>query len=201
MSFGILLAWLIAAVIVDVLGADRQIGFKKALLISILLSPLIGVIFVATSPSLKSPLPSLPQDVQQLIAAGDKKFWARDYLAAPGDYQAVLVRQDQAPYTHFKISQIHSARERPAKAIDHLAKAVAQGFDNFSAIDNSGELAFMRDCDDFRRFIKNGCKLAAGTSSQSVDSVVLLKRLADLRQRGTLTDEEFEQQKRKLLSG
>lgn len=200
MSFGVFFIWLIAAAIVAALGADRQIGFKKALLISILLSPLIGAVFVATSPSLKSPIPPLPKDVQQLIAAGDKKFWDRDYDAALADYQSVLARQKLAPYTHFKIAQIHSARQRPAEAMNHLAKAVAQGFDDFPAIDNSRELAFMRERDDFRRFIEEGYKLPAGNASQAVDAVALLERLADLRARGMLTDDEFEQQKRRLLS-
>ncbi|MXX79808.1 MAG: hypothetical protein F4Y69_02100 [Chloroflexi bacterium] len=44
-------------------------------------------------------------------------------------------------------------------------------------------------------------ELTLPTASQSVDVIGQLERLADLRERGMLTDEEFEDQKRRVLRG
>lgn len=45
------IGWLIACIVLSVIGGSREIGSGKAFLISALLSPLIGAIFVATSPT------------------------------------------------------------------------------------------------------------------------------------------------------
>lgn len=47
----VFIGWAIFALLVAFLGSDRKIGFGMALLWSVLLSPLIGLIIVLTSPS------------------------------------------------------------------------------------------------------------------------------------------------------
>lgn len=47
----IFIGWAIFALLVAFLGNDRKIGFGMALLWSVLLSPIIGLVIVLTSPS------------------------------------------------------------------------------------------------------------------------------------------------------
>jgi len=41
--------WILGAILIGLIGDSKEIGFVKAFLLSLLLSPLIGAIFVATS--------------------------------------------------------------------------------------------------------------------------------------------------------
>src|ERR1051326_4993760 len=73
---GLVLAWLLLSVVVAFFGDGREIGFGKALLVSLLLSPLIGSIFVATSPTIKRPATLPPKEIE-LIRSGNSKSSAR----------------------------------------------------------------------------------------------------------------------------
>src|SRR5882724_6239327 len=77
----IVISWVIISFIVAVLAEDREIGFGQALLICLFLSPLIGAIFVATSPK-ASATPPRPPEVEKLIISGDAKFSSGDLDAA-----------------------------------------------------------------------------------------------------------------------
>ena len=46
---GIFFTWIIASIVVGILGSDRKIGGFEAFLISLFLSPLVGLIFVLSS--------------------------------------------------------------------------------------------------------------------------------------------------------
>lgn len=46
---GVFLGWIIFSIIVGIVGSGRKIGFFGALLVSLLLSPLLGLIITLTS--------------------------------------------------------------------------------------------------------------------------------------------------------
>lgn len=48
---GIFIGWIIFSIIVGIVGSDRKIGFFGALFVSLLLSPLIGLIITLISKS------------------------------------------------------------------------------------------------------------------------------------------------------
>ena len=50
MEVVVIFSWIIVSFIIGYLGDGKEIGFCKSLFISLILSPLIGAIFVATSP-------------------------------------------------------------------------------------------------------------------------------------------------------
>src|SRR5205085_309835 len=54
MEVSIVLLWLAFSVVAGVIGSNRKIGFAGALAISIILSPLVGMIFAATSKDLQT---------------------------------------------------------------------------------------------------------------------------------------------------
>jgi tetratricopeptide (TPR) repeat protein len=195
----IVISWLIISFIVAALASDREIGFGKALLICLLLSPLIGAIFVATSPK-ASATPRPPREVDKLIISGDAKFSSGDLDAALADYEKILTLQTgKAPNTHFKIASIYSNKKNSTEAYSHLSKAVQDGFNDFQRIMSAKELAFLRDQVGFQKFAQEGYKLPEPLKSDD-DTISKLERLAQLKEKGVLTANEFEEQKRKILA-
>lgn len=68
--------WIIGAFIVGIIGANRKIGFGGALFISLLLSPLIGIIITATSKTdedVKMEQEALKIQKEQLDALANQK--------------------------------------------------------------------------------------------------------------------------------
>lgn len=52
-TFVAIIAWVVVAIVIGALGSKRKIGFAMGFILSLLLSPLIGAIFVATSPEIE----------------------------------------------------------------------------------------------------------------------------------------------------
>jgi uncharacterized integral membrane protein len=48
-----IISWIICVLIVTLIGHNRKIGWKKSLILSLLLSPIIGYLIVITYPTLK----------------------------------------------------------------------------------------------------------------------------------------------------
>jgi len=48
-----IVTWLIGVLIVTLIGYKRKIGWKKSLILSLLLSPIIGYLIIITYPTLK----------------------------------------------------------------------------------------------------------------------------------------------------
>jgi hypothetical protein len=194
---GIIIGWVIAAFIVASFGSDREIGFGTALVLCIVLSPLIGAIFVATSKKKNTPSPMTAEGAalaQKAIA----KYRARDYQGAISDYLELLTTHLVAPHTNFKLACLYSLGQKKEEAFSHLAKAVEQGFAEFKEIKSSNDLAWLRSQPEFAPFAQGGYKLAS-VPPKTEDAISKIEKLGELKAKGLLTEEEFLQQKRKIL--
>ena len=92
-------------------------------------------------------------------------------------------------------------------AFYHLYKAVENGYKDFNKIQTHDAFAFIRIQDEFEAFVENDYLLTENQKSKveeedlpDSDLLEKLKKLADLRDNGILTEEEFLTQKEKLLS-
>lgn len=118
------------------------------------------------------------------------------------------------PAIHFNLACCHSRLEEPMDAFFHLEKAVEYGFDDLDKIQSHKALAFIRSTEDFELFVANGYQskpldlpnlnqeddlLDQLNQSQSQQLLEKIKQLAELRDKGILTEEEFAEQKRRLL--
>jgi len=193
----ILIPWFVIALVIAALGTEREIGGAKALIISVFLSPLIGAIFVATSPK-KRFQKQLSPKVIELINSGLRKYQARDYEGARTDYQAVITLTPLAPNSNFMLAIIFSLQHKKDESFKYLSKAVEQGFSDFEKIQSSPDLQFLRSQPEFKKFAQDGYRLSE-RSQQSEDVISQIERLGKLRQQGLLTEDEFQAQKRKLL--
>jgi hypothetical protein len=145
MLVGLIVGWIISSVIVAALAQDREIGYETAFLISLVLSPLIGAIFVATSPKKKEdPRKVLTPKAKELIESARAKYLSRDYTGAMQDYQELLNVKLASPSSNFMLACIFSLQRKQDEAFYHLGKAVVQGFNELEIIRSSPDLAFLR---------------------------------------------------------
>lgn len=134
-----------------------------------------------------------------------EKYKEYDYNGAIEDFDKALSIDATDVATHFNIACAHSIMENKEKAFYHLNKAVELGFNDFEKIKTHDALAYLRIQDEFEPFVQNGYKLEGSSATQQEkitqnnDLLEQLNKLAELREKGLLTEEEFVLQKRKLL--
>lgn len=160
--------------------------------------------------------------------SGIQKYKEFDYEGAIEDFKKALSIHSTDIAVHFNLACSYSLSEEKENAFFHLNKAVEYGFVDFKRIQEHDALAYLRIQDEFDIFKKNGYRLnipappqssSPTTPEQAADlshntpispskedllnknSLLLdqIKRLGELREKGLLTPDEFEAQKRKLL--
>jgi len=138
--------------------------------------------------------------------SGISKFKEYEYEAAIEDFRKALEIDARDISVHFNIACAYSLTEQKEKSFFHLNKAVEYGFKDFERIKTHDALAYIRIQPEYDEFESNGFKLAPGEATkpnvspeQNAKLLDQLKQLAELRERGLLTEEEFAMQKKKLL--
>jgi tetratricopeptide (TPR) repeat protein len=144
---------------------------------------------------------------------GIKKYKEFDLDGAIEDFKKGLEINPKDISLHFNLACAYSLTEQVDKAYMHIDRAVALGFNDFEKLKTHDDLAFVRIQDRFEAFQKNGYRLelpAVETENTQIpeipkeetiqDDMLLaqLKRLAELRDRGLLSEQEFAIEKRKL---
>ena len=154
---------------------------------------------------------------------GKKLYKEFDYEAAIEAFNKALEVEPRDIPTHFNLACAYSLTEDAEKAFYHLDKAVSFGFKDFDRIRQHDALAYLRVQDSFDAFAENNFRIPAGFTQpnqqkanpestpstaqepeenlldQQPDLLDQIKKLGDLREKGLLTEEEFAEQKRKLL--
>ena len=138
--------------------------------------------------------------------SGVEKYKEFEYEGAIEDFKKALEIDPKDIPTHFNIACAYSLTEDKEKAFDHIDKAVQAGYKDFNKIQSHDAFAFIRIQDEFEDFAQNGYRLTENQKTNdpeegipSPDFLEKLKKLADLRDNGILTEEEFLAQKEKLL--
>lgn len=153
---------------------------------------------------------SAPHTQNAFKISGIKKYKEFDLDGAIEDFRKALDINPQDLSLHFNLACAYSLTEQVDKAYSHLDKAVSLGFNDFEKIRTHDDLAYLRIQDRFDDFQHNGFRL----KSQSIESrkpekiheepvkddmlLAQLKRLAELRDRGLLSEQEFIIEKKKL---
>ncbi len=163
----------------------------------------------ATEGTIKRQPEGYQNDTIHSKKAGWKKFNEYDYAGAIGDFKKSLEIAPNDIASHFNIACAYSLTENSEKAFLHLDRAVALGFKDFDKIKNHHALAYLRIQEGFDEFEENGFRLRhkATLVQEDADLLNSQTRLTrpiekagrELRQKGLLTELEFEQQKKKLM--
>lgn len=153
-------------------------------------------------------------------SSGIKNFRNYYFEEAAEDFEMALDLAPNDPTLHFNLACTYSMLEDASRAFHHLEQAVELGFNKIDKIHQHDALAFVRSLPSFDAFVDNGyhrppASLPAPQSnlldeqpdtteaatSASNDLLGQIVELGKLRDKGILTEEEFAQQKRKLLEG
>ena len=139
-------------------------------------------------------------------SSGINKFKEFDYAGAIEDFKKALSIEPKDIAVHFNLACAYSLTEESENAFFHLSKAVEYGFVDFNKIQEHDALAFLRIQDEFETFKKNGYRINIEPTLKIENDVTpgnnlldQIKQLGELKEKGLLTEEEFEMQKKKLL--
>ncbi len=153
----------------------------------------------------KAPKPKVKPKNNPFKKSGIAKYKDYDYDGAISDFEKALGINPTDVVVHFNIACAHSLTENKDKAYFHLSKAVEHGFNDFEKIQTHDALAYIRIQEEYEHFVKNGYQLPNTAKSDPADRkastelLEQLQKLAELRAKGLLTEEEFLLQKKKLL--
>lgn len=141
--------------------------------------------------------------------SGIEKYKDYDYDGAIEDFEKALQINPKDVAVHFNLACAYSLTENKDKAFEHLDKAVQLGFSDFEKIKEHDALAYLRIQDEFDAFEQNGFRKGKEMTSgggnaplspaENQNLLEQLKKLAELREQGLLTEEEFVAQKKRLL--
>lgn len=161
-----------------------------------------------SSPPPPAPARKMPADrPNPHKTAGLEKFKDYDYFGAIADFKKSLEIAPQDIATHFNIACAYALIEKKEEAFSHLDKAVSLGFRDFQKIKEHHALAYLRIQKEFDDFEDNGYRLQASAAKNNDENLLAsqpdlldrLSKLAELREKGLLTQQEFEDQKQKLM--
>lgn len=151
-------------------------------------------------------------------SSGIKNFRAYYFEEAAEDFEMALDLAPNDPTLHFNLACTYSMLEEADRGFYHLEMAAELGFNKLDKIHQHDALAFLRSLPSFDAFVANGYRRPPASlpppqsdllderpsPAQAQESDNLLNQIVELgklRDKGILTEEEFAQQKRKLLNG
>jgi len=140
--------------------------------------------------------------------SGLKKYKEFDIDEAIIDFQKGLEIEPKDIALHFNLACAYSISEEKEKSFYHLSEAVKYGFKDFEKIQTHDDLAFIRIQNEFDDFKASGYKVSSAkrieVKEENIQDDVLLSqlnKLAELRKKGLLSQDEFVLEKEKLLRG
>jgi len=159
----------------------------------------------------KSPL-SLKKDrkkISALIQEGKKLFIEYDLPGAIENFQKALQLDEKNAAIHFNLACAYSLSEKTERSLYHLEQAVGNGFDDFDKIKTHDALAYLRIQPEFNTFESKNLNITTQKQVDPENSNLLdstpnlleqLKKLQSMRKSGRISEEDFQNEKRKLLS-
>lgn len=194
---GLILGWVVVAIIIGFLGSDRKIGFVGSFFLSLLLSPIIGAIFVATSGKAK-------KFNKQLVNLNSKamQIKSKDLDRAIAILKNALQISPNSPRTNYNIACFYSLSKDKKNAYFHLEKAINNGYDRLIHLSKDKDLAWLREQNEYQEFIENNYSLKSNIEDDKNKSNYIheIRELKKLNSEGIITDKEFDEKKKELLS-
>ena len=153
------------------------------------------------------------QKINPFKQSGIKKYKEYELEEAIQDFEKGLQINPKDIALHFNIACAYSLTEKADKAYYHLDKAVEYGFSDFDKIRTHDDLAYARIQPQFDEFAAAGFSIKKQAAQpkpqpsqpgqeeppQNDKLLAQLKRLAELRDKGLITETEFVAEKQKLM--
>lgn len=136
------------------------------------------------------------------------KYKEFDIVGAAKDFEKALDIDAKDKDIYFHLACCYSLLEKPDKSLYYLDMALKHGYNNLDKISSIDELAFLRIQPAFEQFKQNNystkevLKLASPKENLLDNDLLLsqLNKLNELRNRGLLSEKEYELERRKLIN-
>lgn len=152
----IVVLWIILALVIGGWGGNRKIGFAGAFFISLLFSPVIGLIVTAISAPKDFSQEEADRLNEQAVRLGDEG----KYQEAIDMLKKALQKKSMHPLFHYNIACYYSMLNKVDLALQHLGRAVENGYSDFENIEKKPELENLRNSEKFAAFADKGYRLS-----------------------------------------
>ncbi|MDX1480019.1 MAG: hypothetical protein R3301_20065, partial [Saprospiraceae bacterium] len=146
------------------------------------------------------------------LVNGIREYKRDRYHDAIDAFKRALEIDENSTAAHFNLACCYSVLRDPEDAYYHLAKAVELGFDDFDRIENHEAFTFLRSHPDYKSFVRNGYQiieqlppaekkkdLLEQLREHSTDKLDMIENLGEMLERGDLTREQFDLEKKRIL--
>lgn len=158
MELLVIIVWLILSFLVASAGSNKNIGYWGAFFLSLIFSPLIGLIFaLASSP--KKDTPKWNHEVAKLTRLALIEHKNGNYNQALTISLQALEHDARNPVTHYNIAGLYSLLQNEQKCMLHLQRAFEFGFTDTKKLATSTDLQWIKQQPAYETFIQNGYKL------------------------------------------
>jgi hypothetical protein len=145
--------------------------------------------------------------------AGIDKYRELDFAGAASSFLKSLEKFGESPQVHFNLACCYSMLQDAEMTYFHLEKSVANGLEDTHKIQEHQALEFIRKDSRFNEFVVNHYsfksqnapttetmqEVQTETKEEHLDLYASLLKLGDLKEKGIINEEEFNQQKKKIL--
>lgn len=161
--------------------------------------------------------------VQEYRKKGVEYFRLYDFEEAIEEFKKAIEIDPYNVAAHFNIACAYSQIEKPKKSMYHISMAVEGGFDNFHKINEHEKLAFIRIQPEWEKFVEKGYRVddiydveeedlqeeqlknkeqkeVKELGEEDPNLLERLKKLQEQREKGGISEEDFELQRKKLMS-
>ena len=184
--------------LVGTIGAGRRIGFFSAFIFSLLLSPILGWLITLAYPKLeKTETPASPYD--KLLKSGMKSYHQGNYDAAIKIFNDAILKFNTKPEAYLRLGAVYAKQGKVDLAIKNVAKSKKLGVSSLELVSKE-PFDTIRNTQKWIDFVNNDYQISNGIKHQTLSTTDELLKLGELVEKGLLTKEEFEIEKKKLLN-
>ena len=142
--------------------------------------------------------------VQELLNKSTFYYNSGDYEASVSILKRVAALQPYNNLTYYNIACMYSLTKDSGNCLRSLQTAIGYGYSNFPKLSVDKDLEWMRKQPEYELFVKNGYQLISDIAEHSVNNKNLdleqIEKLSILKEKGVLSEEEFIEQKKRLLN-
>lgn len=184
------------ALIVGSVGSNRKIGFFSAFIFALLLSPLIGwLITLAYPKEVNTKDPVYNDNLHFAMKAYHKGNMGEAYDRV----NKAILRAPKEPEAYLRLGAFYAKDNNLEMAIKNVAKAKSLGVKSLELLEKE-PFDNIRSSEEWIAFKANDYEINNEVNYNSVSTTDELMKLAELLEKGLLTKEEFEIEKKKLLN-
>jgi hypothetical protein len=144
------------------------------------------------------------QSYNQLSDLSHQLYNNKDYNGAKDVLLKLIALNPRDSRTYFNLACCYSLSENK-QGFNALSNAVINGYSNLERIRTYEALSWLRNQPEYNSFLQNGYKLyidssTINTSNQTRHILGEIEKLGQLKEKGLITEDEFNEQKKRILN-